>query len=203
MKYWLWDDVSPNLSSTGGPVDQSVSFNPDLGVPISRPRTTAVIENWSTPVTFLTRDQFAEFEAWFRDDLKQGILPFVWRHPSNDAVRSMRIIPATYQSSYSGGEWVQVSLNVMILPSTLWFAPYVPIGSSRVPDFVADYVAGRYWIGQTEVAATALATISGAYDVLTQPVTGDQAFTTVTYAGDVPQTAPSGVAWIAGFIDAP
>lgn len=203
MKYWLWDDVSPNLQSTGGPVDQTVSFQPDVGVPITRPRVTGTVETWSVPVTFYSRAQFAEFEAWFRDDLKQGVLPFVWRHPASDAVRKVRIIPATYQSSYPGGEWVQVSMSLMILPGRVWFAPYVPDGSSRVPDFVADYAANRFWIGQNEVAASALAGISGSYLVLSQLLTYTQRYSTVIYAGDVPQVAPPNTDWIAGFANAP
>lgn len=201
MKYWLWDDVTPNLSATGGPVDQSVSFQPDIGVPISRPRTTGRIESWNIPVTFWTRDKFAAFEEWFHADLKGGVLPFVWRHPSSGAVRKFRLIPATYQSSYPGGEWVQVSLTAMILPGRVWFAPYVPDGSSRVPDFVADYQANRFWIGQTEVTAAALAGISGNYLVLSQLLTYTQVFSTATYAGNVPQAAPLNTDWIAGFLN--
>ena len=203
MKYWLWDDVAPNLSSTGGPVDQSVSFQPDLGVPITRPRTTGTVETWSVPITFYSRAQFAEFEAWFRSDLQRGTLPFVWRHPATNAVCKVRIIPATYQSSYPGGDWVQVSLSMMILPGRLWFAPYVPDGSSRVPDFVADYSLGRYWIGQQEVSSVSLGSISGSYLIHSQVLTYTRRLNTGVYAGNVPQVAPANTDWIAGFQNAP
>ena len=202
MNYWRWDDVTPNLSATGGPVDQTVSFQPDIGVPITRRRTTGRVESWNIPVTFWSRDTFAEFEEWFHADLKSGVLPFVWRHPSSGAVRKFRLIPASYQSSYPGGEWVQVSLTAMILPGMVWFAPYVPDGSSRVPDFVADYQANRYWIGQSEVAAAALSGISGDYTTLTQQLTYTQTMARRVFTGDVPQVAPLNTDFIAGFLNA-
>lgn len=203
MKYWPFTDpFYPQLTSTGGPIDQTASFQPDIGIPITRRRTTAKVESWSLAVMLNDFAQLAEFEAWFQDDLEGGALPFVWRHPVSKAVARFRFTPATYDTSYPGGEWVRVGFSALILPGRLWFAPYVPEESARVPDFVADYLLDRYWIGQTEVSASDLAGISGDYLVLTQRLTYTRTWSTVTYSGDVPQTPPPNTDWIAGFLNA-
>lgn len=180
-------------------MDGTVSFQPEVGVPITRRRTTAPIEVWSMSVVLYDFAQLAEFEAWFNDDLAQGALPFVWRHPVSKAVTRFKFMPATFDTSYPGGEWVRVSFTVMTVPGRLWFAPYVPDESAMVPDFVADYENDRYWIGQEEVAVTDLDQITGEYLVLTQQLTFTRTWSNETYAGDVPQTQPANTDWIAGF----
>lgn len=201
--YWPFDgrfSSRPTADSTGGPIDQTARFAPDTGPDITRRRTTAVVEAWQMGVIFPTAERVAAFETWFHDTLKSGTLPFSWRHPSNRGVRRFLFAPASYSLAFQGPNWARASFSVQILPGVPWFAPYVPEGGARVPDWVADYEAGKYWINGVPVAASGLAAISGNYVIAERlgPYTTAQRL--VTYAGDVPQTAPSGVSWIAGFL---
>lgn len=200
MKYWPFSDTFvPLLQSTGAPVDQRAAFSPELGAPITRPRTTAQVEAWNLAVIFKGYDDYAAFEAWFRDDLAQGSLPFVWRHPYRQDVVRFKFDPGSYSPSFLGAGNVRVTFSALTLPGRLFFAPYIPEGSARPPDWIADYDADRYWIGQEEVDAADLATISGSFLVLQQSLTFTQTFFTATYSGDVPQAAPATVDWLAGF----
>lgn len=194
-------------------MDGTVSFQPEVGVPITRRRTTAPIEVWPMSVVLYNFAQLAEFETWFNDDLAQGALPFVWRHPVSKVVTRFKFMPATFDTSYPGGEWVRLSFTVMTVPGRLWFAPYVPEESAKVPDFVADYENDRYWLGQEEVTLAELIPVSGPHDVLTQQLTYTRTWSFVNYGGgfvppgtlppffaqQVPQTQPANVDWIAGF----
>lgn len=202
MKYWPFSNpFVPLLQSTGAPVDQRAAFSPELGAPITRPRTTVRVEAWNLAVHFRDYSKYTEFEAWFRDDLAQGSLPFVWRHPIREDIVRFKFDPGTYAPAFLGAGNVRVGFSALTLPGRLFFAPYVPDGSARPPDWIADYQADRYWIGQDEVAATDLATISGDFLVLQQSLTFTKTFFTATYAGDVPQAAPADVAWLAGFAE--
>ncbi|MCC5960539.1 MAG: hypothetical protein JJU08_14500 [Rhodobacteraceae bacterium] len=194
------DPLSPLVQSTAAPVDQLVSFQPDIGPAISRPRTTARLELWSLQVRLHSFEQLKDFEAWFDNQLAFGALPFLWLHPTEKTLKRFRFETGTYDESFTRAGRVFISMRLMMLPGALWFASYVPKGMLRIPDFVADYAADRYWIGQQEVAASDLDQISGSYLVVQQQTSGDQQSTDVTYAGDVPQTAPVGVDWIAGFV---
>lgn len=182
-------------------LDGRVSFQPDVGPAIMRRRITATIKMWAITLVPLTQDQFQLFEAFVRDDLSGGVLPFVFRAPGSGAVARFQFMasgdPYTHRRATAGREIV--SFDLMQLPGALWFAPYVPKGMLRIPDFVADYAADKYWIGQQAVAASDLGQISGTYLVVQQDTSGDQTTSTVSYAGDVPQAAPIGVDWIAGF----
>jgi len=204
MQYWPFDDefsFRPTADSTGGPLDQTAAFQPEQGPDITRRRTTARVEAWQLGVILPVKSRLLVFENWFDNILRAGTLPFAWRHPSTRVVKRFQFSPRTYSVGYPGGEWVRLSFACQILPGAPWYAPYVPDNSARVPDWVADYTADKYWINGVEVAATALAGISGTY------VVADRLglYTTTTrlavYAGNVPQTAPSGVAWSAGFLN--
>jgi hypothetical protein len=201
--YWPFEEALqfyPTLDSTGSPQDQLSSFEPDIGPAITRRRTTARVDLWNMGIYFQTYAQFATFEAWFHDTIEAGALTFIWRHPSTQSVKRFKFAPATYQPSYLGGEVVRIGFSVMILPGQVPLAPYIAAASARVPDWVADYTADKYWIAGVPVAATALAGITGNYLVLEQRGLYSQRFLTRAYDGDVPQTAPTGVAWLAGFL---
>jgi hypothetical protein len=203
MQYWPFDDefsFRPTGDSTGGPLDQTAAFQPDTGPDITRRRTTARVEAWQLGVILPALSRLPVFEQWFDSNLQGGVLPFSWRHPSTRAVRRFQFSPRTYSVGYLGGDWVRLSFSCQILPGVPWFAPYVPDNSARVPDWVADYAAGKYWVAGAEVAATGLAAVSGTYVVQDRlgPHTTVKRLT--TYAGNVPQTAPAGVTWSAGFL---
>lgn len=200
MKYWPFTDpFVPLLSSTGAPIDQRAAFAPEIGVPITRPRTTAQVEAWNLAVIFKGYAAYSAFEDWFRDEIAQGSLPFVWRHPVRQNVMRFKFDPGTYAPTFVGAEIVRVSFSGLILPGRLWFTEYVQEGSARPPDWVADYAADRYWIGQQEVDAADLSEISGPFLVLQKSDTGVTSTFEQAYSGDVPQTAPANVDWLAGF----
>jgi len=202
MKYWPFTDpLYPIRTSTGGPTDQNASFSTDVGPPITRRRTTGRVEAWRLAVLFQDRDKFADFDDWYQDDLQAGALPFVWRHPGTKRIERFQFSPARYDASYPTDEWVRVTFTALILPGRLWFADYVPEATAWVPLWVADYAAGKFWIGQEQVAATALGGLTGTY-IVHQSAGAIKTLDTRSYTGNIPQTAPSGVSWLAGFANA-
>ena len=201
IAYWPLDDyLRPLQSSTGAPVSNRYEFQPDAGNPIVRPRTTARMEQWSLEFSFPDATTMGVFEDWVRDDLLQGTLPYVWRHPRTQIVARWQMTDTPYTETNVGGTTVRVTFAALMLPGKVPLAPYIAPNSARVPDWVADYTADKYWIAGVPVAATALAAITGTYVVLEQRGVAGQRFITKTYDEDVPQTAPTGVAWFSGFL---
>lgn len=61
------------------------TFKPELGAPKYRRRSTA--SGSTAACTFyFNRDQIETFLAFFEDDLKDGSLPFVWKHPLRETM---------------------------------------------------------------------------------------------------------------------
>lgn len=200
VPHWPFDDIMvPSLDASGGPLDNNASFVPDVGPPITRPRTTALVEEWELPFLLKTDTHLDRFDEWFRVDLAFGSRSFVWRHPHTHQVTRWKFARATYNRQFFGNQKSRVSFGALLLPGVPFCAPYVPPMSTRAPDWIADYTAGKFWNGQTQVTASALsAAISGDYDVLEQRADG-QLWRFATYAADLPTSAPSGVTWLAGF----
>ncbi len=64
-----------------------VAFNPDVGPPKIRRRSSASAV--LTSATFrLTTDELSDFDTFFIDTLKDGSLPFEWQHPINRLIYS-------------------------------------------------------------------------------------------------------------------
>lgn len=186
----------------GAALDTRAAFQPEIGQAILRPRMTGRLTAWAMTLVRMTAAEFALFEAFVHDDLRSGSLPFVFRVPGvGGPVARFQFATGgeLYRRRYLPQGLVQVSFDLLQLPGKLWFAPYVPAGRPRVPAWVADYGANRFWIGQEQVTASGLSAISGTFLVFQQQVAFTQTFFTATYAGDVPQTAPLNVDWLAGF----
>lgn len=195
----LW----PLVTSTGGPIDARVSFQPEVGPPITRRRFTARIEEWQMAVVIESRADLAVFEQWFDDETEAGALPFVWRHPVRRDVTRWKFTgeDSPYEKAFLSTDIVRVSFAAIMLPGIPWFAAYVPEYTVRLPAFVADYDAGVFGIGGETVPASEMPGIAGTFDVWT---TDDQGVTVVAEgatvtAGDVPASAPGGVDRIVGF----
>lgn len=189
----------PEVNSTGGPLDTLATFEPDVGAPIQRARSTAVTESWSLQTLFQTLADLAVFEDWWANTLGQGASRFIWRHPQTNAVRWVRI-PQQYDKQFLGGGLSRVSFAALYLPGTPWFAPYVPTPYVRVPRWVAHYTAGVYGVGATRGVAADLNAVSGTFEVWRKKTDGTQTFLSQTYtAGSIPTTAPTGVEWLVGF----
>lgn len=60
--------------------DNVIEYQPEVGPPTSRRRSTAVGSTSSASFGF-TDAQRTTFESFFRDDIKDGALSFTWDHP--------------------------------------------------------------------------------------------------------------------------
>lgn len=198
---WL-REIAPcraQAGPSGGLQEGRVSFQPSFGPPIERRRTTGVVETYECLLPMLSLAQFQAFHAWFTDTTKHGALRFCFRHPITDAVVVSRLVEP-YSVTRSGSRR-SISLQIMILPGTPWFAPYVRPGAAEVPAFVADYANAVYGIGSSTATAADMPGISGTYDLYTTSDSGVETFENdkVIAAGDIPSTKPAGIAKYVGF----
>lgn len=150
--YPAWPAILPQApllqGLSGGPQDVRASFQPEIGPPIERPRTTAEIEIWNMPLPPMTGAQYATFEAFWRDTLAMGTLPFVWKHPVTGAVGRWKIMAGqpAYAVDVLAPDLISVRFQAMRLPGATWFAPYLPAGTLIVPDLVLDFANQVYGI---------------------------------------------------------
>lgn len=198
MDVW-WPDGIPACvmrnTAQGGPLDNRVSFEPELGPPIERPRGTAVVEVFDIELPPMSSAQVEIYETWFRSDIAFGAIPYVWRDPISDAVTRWKILKGdpTYRKSQTTKGKVIVTFRAMRLPSAPWYASYVRPMQFQPPQVVADWDAGVYGIGGQKVAASALPAVSGTFDVYSVSSTDVETFTAgvVIMPGDIPATAPA------------
>lgn len=193
----------PSIRFTGGPQDNRVSFSPDYGMPIERPKGSDAPEIYDVGYEVFDLEDYAVFKAWFKDDLASGTKRFAWRHPIGDSVALWRIVsqdPPYTVTAASGGQFVSLTMRIMRVPGEPWFVDYVPSDTSRVPDFVADYDNDVYGVQGEKVAASALPDIEGEYLTVTTNATSVVRTVETLTAGDIPATAPAGVTSIIGFL---
>lgn len=201
VAYWPTDIPQAVVASySGGSRDLRTSFE-TVGPPITRPRTTGSVDVFSITSVPMKSAEFERFKTWVQSALSGGALRFCRRDPLSGVPRMWKIVSGDnlYQVALAGSQRVQITMTLIRLPGTLWFAPYVPEGSSRVPDFVADYAEGVYGIEGKKVAASALEDIAGDYFTVTTDAAAVTRKTETLTAGDIPATAPAGVTSIIGF----
>jgi hypothetical protein len=200
MSFPSWPSALPAPAPGLGysPQDVGVSFEPDIGAPIDRPRTTGT-PYVLTPTWTFEGAQITSFATFFDVTLVKGTQTFCMRDPIDLAPRRCRFLRGAYQREFLLRDLARVSAQMMILPGDPWFAPYVPTGSSRVPDFVADYASSVFGVEGLSKPASAVTAISG--DYLVERTTTTQVTTAqeTLEAGDIPATAPSGTTKIIGF----
>ncbi len=194
----LTDPLYPALDAEGADMFAPRSFAPDVGPPIVRRAATSTVESFTLSANLRSRDDLATLLAWWRDDLQQGMQPFVWRHPRTRSPAKFRFT-SSIKHVQTGKERVRASFDVLRLPGELWFASYIPAAGVTLPLWVADYAGGVYGVGDARGVVGDLAALSGTYLVWTKRSDGTQAFGSATYAGDIPSTAPTGVSWLVGF----
>ena len=200
IQHWpLADPFYPLLNSTSSHLDQSASFQPDVGVPITRRRITGRIEGWNMSLILRDFARLEAFKTWFSDDLQGGTLPFVWRHPITKEVARFRFTPATYDTSYLGAGVSRISFNALILPGRVWFAPYMRPNTARPPDWVADYAGDVFGVDGRRGVAADLEPLAGVFLVWQRNTAGTNVFREVTYSSDIPLIAPAGVSWLVGY----
>jgi len=197
-----WPDGVPAVPVASGwretEVDGLARFEPSIGSDVTRPRTTAAVVQAEVTLPPMDPAKAPVLKSFFRDTLKHGSLPFVWRHPrTNDLHRWVFDGPPEYRPV--GTIYDQPSFRLIRKPGDLWFAAYVPLHWIKVPKFVADYGESVFGVDGVKGSAVDLASVSGTYDVYIKATDGSRRIETLTYSGDVPQAQPSGIAWMAGF----
>lgn len=202
MPVAYWPPTMPQLPLSqgfnGGPVDSRASFETEIGPPIDRPRTTAVVRTYDARFGNLRQTQLIALDAFCATTLAQGSRAFAWRDPIFGDIALWKVMKngsLLYSVTPRRGDLAEVQMKLMRLPATPWWAPYVRPGQSQVPQVVADWDAGIFGIDGARVAASALPTVSGTFNVYSTPVSGAETFTAgvVIAPGDIPTAAPVGV----------
>ena len=206
----IWPSSLPQTprrgSWVGGPVEARVQFEADYGPPIERARTTADIEVYSATFPNLSNAARAVFTAFFAGDLARGINRFAMRDPVTQDLGLWKVIgdgrqPYVLTAKQAG--WNDLSLSLMKMPGAIWYAPYATAtGDLRLPYVVADYENDIFGVDGVRTTASAVAAVSGTFDLITTE-TDDDVVTELNHAviaGDIPATAPVGVAKIVAFV---
>jgi hypothetical protein len=181
----------------GGPVAMLRRFQPEVGIDsIERRAVTARAETWrSLSFTIEGEVDNQMFDDWFHDTVGQ---PFIFRHPRTDVIGEWKITSDPEMRNLRDHDYV-VTLDMIMLPGTPWFASYVPGGQVRIPYFIADYGSSVFGVDGVRGVVGDLADVAGTFDVWTIRSSGSNSFGTVTYlAGEVPSSAPSGVSKLIG-----
>ena len=119
IPFWpVNNPLRPEVQSTVSLVDQLAAFSPEIGIPITRPRTTSRIEIWNVSFQFNDFATFNTFEDWFNDVLLQGSRPFLWLHPTRSEIRLFKFNGGTYDRSFFGFEASTVTMSLFLFPST-------------------------------------------------------------------------------------
>lgn len=111
-------DVLARRSSSMAAADNRRAFDPEGGgLAISRPRSTLGMELWDVELVRIRKEDFAIFQAWVRDDLGEGSLPWTWSHPVSGADATWQFEPDAepYRATFEGAGWINVSFRARVL----------------------------------------------------------------------------------------
>lgn len=137
------------------PFDTRATFDPETGPPKMRARVTA--EPWSASATFPSVD-VAERAAFldFWEEIGRGARYFLWRDPDGGAIRKWIVAPGQSLKfiKLPGNRW-DVSLNLIRMPSTPWWASLIPDDRLVAPRAAYDLDRGLYHNGTAQVGAAA------------------------------------------------
>jgi hypothetical protein len=180
----------------GGPLDTRANFAPEYGPPILRARTTAIPRTFDATFRNLKLVQVQAFQAFIDADLGGAVKSFSWRDPVMGDPALWKILGNSgrlFDLLPRGADLHDLSMKMMRLPGTPWWAPYVRPGASVVPQVVADWNAGVYGIGGSKVLASALPAVTGTFNVYSVSSTDVETYTAgvVITAGGIPATAPA------------
>lgn len=191
-------------SFQGGPRDERAAFTPDVGPDILRGQVTAETGLFEAVFPALDPAQVTTFETFARVTLARGTAQFAWRDPVTGLAFAWRIARGErlYDLAPRGARLTDVSLRLVRMPGPPWWQPYATPGDVlRLPFVVADYAAGVFGVDLSRVPAAAVADVSGTFDLFTTDTDGLTGVlpAEVVTAGDIPATAPSGIARIVGY----
>lgn len=193
-------------SWTGGPRDQRRSFQPDVGPPLMRPGSTADVMVYSGAVfPNLSPAMRLIWEEFWTVTLQRGSLPFSWRDPETDAPGLWCVAPGElgYSLASKGAGLSDLTLSLIRRPGAPWWGAYLRDGENRVPYAVADYAGSVFGVAGVRTAASAVAAVAGTYDVYTTATPSGvvtEQLAEAVLAGDIPATAPGGVAKIVAYL---
>jgi hypothetical protein len=105
----------PQIESfTEKPQRNVASFQPDVGPPIYRRRSTAIC--YETTGNFIYNvDQLARFNEWFSEDLKDGSLAFEMDHPRTGVTYRWCFTESPEETAQTHTH-TQVNFNLLRLP---------------------------------------------------------------------------------------
>lgn len=205
----VWPAALPQTpqrgSFSGGPQNARVSFQPDRGPPIDRLGDTAETLRKTAVFPQIRTAALEVFRAWFSTDLRRGTLPFAWRDPIDGFAWRWKIVgeDLDYEEASRGASLHDLTLRLVRLPGRPWWQPYcTTTGNLRLPYVVADYAGGVFGVDLARTPASAVAAVAGTFDLYTTATVGavTEELAHVVIAGDIPATAPVGVARILGYL---
>lgn len=99
--------------------DNKISFEPDAGVAIERPRTTRPAERISYTSVPMTDDQWEQLKRFYRLTLSQGTMPMLRYHPrlGEGFVIVAKFTQPPSIAAALGQDLLQIAVNLIKIPS--------------------------------------------------------------------------------------
>lgn len=105
---------------SGGPQNNSLSFAPEIGAPITRRRASSFMSKYRVNFDAISENEYTVFKAFFHETLSDGTLPFAWRHPMTQVLHRCRFDLSSdqpYEERRRTNERYDLSFNVIVLNS--------------------------------------------------------------------------------------
>ncbi len=102
----------------GGPQNNVVTFQPDVGEPIQRRRSSAIAHVYRATFVGLSGSELSTFKTWFEGTLYDGTLAFDWVDPIYGGTASWRIVAddPPYTVVDVGPDIYDLSMQMMKVP---------------------------------------------------------------------------------------
>jgi hypothetical protein len=103
--------------ASGGPQQNSVSFEPDIGPSIDRRRSSFAGRKIKVELPPITNAQYAIFVSFFEDDLYDGLLPFNFNDPMTQTTKSFKFVKTepAYSEQRLTGDMMKISFELFRL----------------------------------------------------------------------------------------
>lgn len=107
-----------SLGVSGGPQSNIDAFQPQIGPPITRRKSTYNVKSYPIEMQNITTAERDIWLTFFHDTLKDGNLPFMWVDPMKGIVggdytyQRCKIVPASNGPAYSETRVTPTSYNL-------------------------------------------------------------------------------------------